>query len=95
MNIAGTDSKGRLEEAGWYKGERTRDMTVPIDLSEITHHSVGSYVRWLWRSLSPFPPLGLRHNAMPGTGMLAAARTLAFASQVSLWWGNTGCRFVG
>ena len=36
---------------------------------------------WLWSSLSPLPPVGARHNALPRSGMKAAARTLAFANQ--------------
>ncbi len=71
-------------------------MTRPLGASEIERLTFLGLLRWIWASLSPFPPIGLRHTALPRSGMRAAARTLAFAEQDHLQVGGLGAgvRFV-
>ncbi len=56
-------------------------MTAPLLPSETDPTNVRTFFLWLWGSLSMFPPVGLRHKSLPRSGMRAAARAMAFASQ--------------
>jgi hypothetical protein len=51
-------------------GARSRDFTDPLRNYEEQGHTFGGVLRWLWRSLNPLPPAGMRHNALPATGIL-------------------------
>ncbi|KAL6761627.1 hypothetical protein V8C86DRAFT_2533008 [Haematococcus lacustris] len=77
----GRDSNGELEDSAWLHGQRTRDMTLPLRPHELPPSGWRPWLLWLWRSTALFPPIGIRHSALPASGMKAAARTLAFANQ--------------
>ncbi|GFH10667.1 hypothetical protein HaLaN_06022 [Haematococcus lacustris] len=56
-------------------------MTLPLRPHELPPSGWRPWLLWLWRSTALFPPIGIRHSALPASGMKAAARTLAFANQ--------------
>jgi len=59
-----SDSHGHLEDPDILSGGRSRDFTEPLKDHELPPPTTfKSILQWLWRSASPFPPPGLRHNA--------------------------------
>ena len=65
-------------------GARSRDFTDALRNYEEQGHTVGGVLRWLWRSLNPLPPAGMRHNALPATGILV--RCLAVRRKGACSW---------
>ena len=53
-------------------GARSRDFTLELDEEEQPKRR--EFFQWIWNSMSPFPPPGLRHNALPSTGVMASNR---------------------
>ncbi|WIA10800.1 hypothetical protein OEZ85_010968 [Tetradesmus obliquus] len=72
-------STGELEHESWLQGVRSRDFTDPVRDYESPHISWQRCKRWLARALSPFPPAGMRHTALPLTGVMARTRAMAVA----------------
>ena len=78
--VAGSfDSYGVPEETEWAtQGGRSRDFE-PLTGTELRSLrerapflSFAALCRWVWRSLSPFVPLGARHNQDPLSGIRAS-----------------------
>eukprot|EP00730_Choanoeca_flexa_P017075 TRINITY_DN8177_c0_g1_i1.p2 TRINITY_DN8177_c0_g1~~TRINITY_DN8177_c0_g1_i1.p2 ORF type:complete len:401 (+),score=41.50 TRINITY_DN8177_c0_g1_i1:1812-3014(+) len=72
-----TDSRGNLEDPGYLNGQRSRDFTRELDDEERPRPF--NFLDWLRASLAPFPPLGLRHNSLPSTGVIAGNRVRTLA----------------
>jgi len=75
--IAGS---GETESPAIFLGARSRDFTDPLRGYE--QQSTGwcnfqGVCKWLWRSISPFMPAGIRHNDLPVHGILARNRIIA------------------
>eukprot|EP00884_Botryococcus_braunii_P009883 jgi/Botrbrau1/18897/Bobra.177_2s0055.1 len=80
---------GEPEEATYFTGGRTRDLTLPLRDWEIERFTWCDFWRWIFNSLSVVSPLGVRHNALPKSGQLARGRlqarlTLHFLRSASL-----------
>ncbi|GAB4815350.1 hypothetical protein N2152v2_002396, partial [Parachlorella kessleri] len=73
--MSGTAEPERPE---YLKGARSRDFTDPLRPYEMKRPSVAGFFRWLWQSLMPFLPAGMRHNALPVQGVLARNRIVAY-----------------
>jgi hypothetical protein len=64
---------GDLEPPGVLTGKcRSRDFTDPLRPYEVHRVTLKGFMAWLKRSFSPFPPPGLRHNALPTTGIMVS-----------------------
>jgi hypothetical protein len=55
-------STGELEHDSWLLGARSRDFTDAARDYESPHFSWERCRRWLAKTLSPFPPAGIRHT---------------------------------
>jgi hypothetical protein len=51
---------------------RSRDFTDPLRPYEQQKRTVRGTIAWLKRSFNPIPPAGLRHTALPITGILVS-----------------------
>ncbi|KAF8068306.1 FAP3 [Scenedesmus sp. PABB004] len=73
-------STGEYEHAGWLMGGRSRDFTDPLRSYEVPERrSLARLCRWLRRAASPFQPRGMRHTALPLTGVMARTRAVISA----------------
>jgi hypothetical protein len=69
------DSQGEPEEPGWLRGERSRDFSRPLsDAEALPKNTLSSVAKWVWSSINPLPPPGLRHTAMPNSGVTSRNR---------------------
>jgi hypothetical protein len=55
-------SNGELEHESWLQGARSRDFTDAVRDYESPHITWQRCKRWLAKTLSPFPPAGIRHT---------------------------------
>jgi CRP-like cAMP-binding protein len=70
------DSRGEAEdEALVARGAMSRDFTAPLQPDE--QGNGPSIWQWVLRSIKPFPIPGLRHNALPTSGVTARNRVNA------------------
>lgn len=53
---------------------RSRDFTETLRPYEEQKSTVKGFMAWLKRSFNPFPPAGLRHTALPITGIMVGGR---------------------
>lgn len=69
---------GEPESPAVLAGARSRDFTDPLRRYERQRgpDALGA-LRWLWRSLHPLMPPGVRHNDLPVHGVLARNRIVA------------------
>ncbi|KAG7671885.1 hypothetical protein NADE_000462 [Nannochloris sp. 'desiccata'] len=75
--IAGT---GESESPAIFLGARSRDFTDPLRRYEQQNTDWCNFhgiFKWLWRSIHPLMPPGVRHNDLPVHGILARNRILA------------------
>ncbi|GAB4817869.1 hypothetical protein N2152v2_004915 [Parachlorella kessleri] len=68
---------GETEAFAFLHGARSRDFTDPLRPYEQQRRTAKGTLQWIWRSLSPFVPPGVRHTALPVNGILARNRVLA------------------
>ncbi|EGD72459.1 hypothetical protein PTSG_00482 [Salpingoeca rosetta] len=71
------DARGTPEAPYWYHGARTRDFEPLEEDEEPETTSCGGIMRWIIKSIDPFPPPGMRHNSLPASGILAKNRVEA------------------
>eukprot|EP00049_Salpingoeca_infusionum_P007019 m.114503 g.114503 ORF g.114503 m.114503 type:complete len:401 (-) comp13541_c0_seq2:199-1401(-) len=72
------DSTGKLESPGWLQGQESADFWRPMKVAEeLKLPWYTRLLKWLKQSFGPFPPSGLRHNALPRAGILARNRVVA------------------
>ena len=60
-------------------------LHAPVRTPRPTKTQLQEWLRWIGRSLNPFPPPGLRHRAMPLSEAMARARVM-----VATAWAVTG-----
>jgi hypothetical protein len=75
--IAGS---GEAESPAIFFGARSRDFTDPLRGYERQNTGWCNFqgmFKWLWRSISPLMPPGVRHNDLPVHGILARNRIVA------------------
>ncbi|WIA17364.1 hypothetical protein OEZ85_014226 [Tetradesmus obliquus] len=73
-------STGEYEQEGWLAGGRSRDFTDDLrPYEQPAKPSWAGVKRWLKKAVSPFPPHGIRHTALPTTGVMARTRAMAIA----------------
>lgn len=79
------DSSGEPEDPSFFeKGAPSRDFTMPLLADEAPpRRTFMSTLRWMIRSIKPFPIPGLRHNAMPTSGVTARNRVHALRRAIS------------
>lgn len=70
-------SRGYPENEAILSGARSCDFTDELDVHEMRPQSIKTFFVWLWNSLSPHIPPGLRHSALPVSGVAARRRLLA------------------
>lgn len=58
-------------------GGRSRDFTDPLRGYEKQPATVKGFFSWIGRSLHPFLPPGIRHTALPKSGIMARNRVVA------------------
>jgi len=69
-------SRGFREPEEYFTGVRSRDFTDPLEDWEVHKTSVKGFLKWIVSSLAPFVPQGVRHDAMPVSGLAAKRRTM-------------------
>eukprot|EP00775_Hariotina_reticulata_P012787 gene12787-12915_t len=74
-------STGECESDSWLQGGRSRDFTEPVRPYEQPPpwYCWQQITSWFKKAVSPFPPPGLRHTALPLTGVMARTRAMAMA----------------
>lgn len=89
------DGTGQKESPELLAGARSRDFTGPLKRYERTAWAAWtpqSFIRWIFHSLTPFMPPGMRHNDLPVHGMLARNRVVALKDakrREELWRGQS------
>lgn len=58
-------------------GGRSRDFTDPLRSYEQQRTTLKGLARWVWGSLTPVLPPGMRHRSLPVSGILARNRVIA------------------
>jgi len=72
-------STGNLEDPSWLQGGRSRDFSDPLDEPRREGWYVRRFGTWLFNSLTPKMPAGIRHKALPISGLAARRRVLTYS----------------
>eukprot|EP00043_Microstomoeca_roanoka_P014260 m.140892 g.140892 ORF g.140892 m.140892 type:complete len:257 (-) comp15970_c2_seq1:79-849(-) len=80
--VGSLDAHGNPEDEGWLQGERSRDFSPLGSKERPRRPTFWRSLRWVGRSYTLCPPRGIRHNALPITGVLAKNRLAAIVESL-------------
>ena len=69
--------RGFHESPELLEGHRSCDFTDPLDAEEKSKFGFKQFFQWIWYSLAMHTPPGIRHKALPTSGLSGRRRILA------------------